>query len=148
MDTAKYRKYCTTIFNKCASIDDCYPNILKSLIAIQKKNQYKISVHFSIMYTWRVIALFLLCIQITYGAKRNLSYYDSIWKKKQAECKETIECRKYVPDEAMNCVNRCISEKCFGLVYEEPLEDGEIDIERQRKFTSCLRDELKKKKMK
>jgi len=49
----------------------------------------------------------------------------------------------------MNCINSCTSEKCFNLLYiDEPLEDGEIDVDRQRKFTTCLRDEVKRKKLK
>jgi len=44
-----------------------------------------------------------------------------------------------IPDEAMNCVNKCTSESCFSEVYYEPLEDGEIDQDRARLFVACLR---------
>jgi hypothetical protein len=48
-----------------------------------------------------------------------------------------------VPDEAANCVNSCTSPLCFGQVYGPEvggaLEDGEVDSERERKFTTCLR---------
>lgn len=39
----------------------------------------------------------------------------------------------------MNCVNKCTSESCFSEVYNEPLEDGEVDQERARLFVACLR---------
>ena len=98
---------------------------------------------------WEVIVVLFIQFQIVYGAKKNLSYYDNIWKRKQTECKESSACKKFIPDEAMNCINSCTSEKCFNLLYiDEPLEDGEIDVDRQRKFTTCLRDEVKRKKLK
>lgn len=49
-----------------------------------------------------------------------------------------------VPEEAMNCVNECISAQCNALIYaEEPLEDGEIDNVRDQKFRSCVFIELR-----
>jgi hypothetical protein len=54
-----------------------------------------------------------------------------------------------VPEEAYNCVNRCISSNCYGEVYaENPLEDGEIDSIRNREFTSCVRQEVRNEKYK
>jgi len=55
---------------------------------------------------------------------------------------EAEVCSHFVPDESYNCVNKCTSAACFSEIYEaNPLEDGEIDHERERLFTSCLRTE-------
>lgn len=66
---------------------------------------------------------------------------DRIWKGKKSSC-EKNECSKLAPEEAYNCVNKCISNDCFDEVYADNLlEDGEIDSARSRTFTSCVRQE-------
>lgn len=66
---------------------------------------------------------------------------DRVWKSKKSSC-EKDECSKLVPEEAYNCVNKCISQDCFDEVYADNLlEDGEIDSARSRTFTSCVRAE-------
>lgn len=68
---------------------------------------------------------------------------DRIWKQKKAKC-EKKECGRLVPEEAYNCVNQCVSPKCFGEIYaENPLEDGELDNARYRQFTGCVRLETR-----
>ena len=51
----------------------------------------------------------------------------------------------------MNCVNLCTSPMCFEEVYGESnggaLEDGEIDLDRKRKFETCLRKEEREKRL-
>lgn len=40
----------------------------------------------------------------------------------------------------MNCVFQCISSVCFDAVYaSDPLEDGEIDSNRERIFSKCVK---------
>jgi len=69
--------------------------------------------------------------------------YDRVWKSTKLAC-ERDDCGHLVPDEAMNCVNKCTSPKCFGDVFGPdkggPLEDGEVDYDRNRKFHTCLRN--------
>lgn len=66
---------------------------------------------------------------------------DRVWKGRKSVC-EKEECGKLVPEEAYNCVNKCISPDCFDEVYADNLlEDGEIDSARSRTFTSCVRGE-------
>jgi hypothetical protein len=44
-----------------------------------------------------------------------------------------------------NCVLRCASAKCYADVYaRDPLEEGEVDVERGRAFRACARDEFRK----
>jgi hypothetical protein len=51
-----------------------------------------------------------------------------------------------VPEEAYNCVNECTSKRCYDELYGQekggPLEDGEVDYERARLFTECVRKVL------
>ena len=45
---------------------------------------------------------------------------------------------------AENCVLGCISEACYGDIYAaDPLEEGEIDTVRGRKFRTCAKKELR-----
>ena len=53
-------------------------------------------------------------------------------------------CSYLIPEESMNCVQVCISPACYQSMYgDEPLEDGEIDIERAKRFETCAKEELK-----
>jgi hypothetical protein len=98
----------------------------------------------SVAITW---VFMLICCEYVFAAKKNMAFYDKIWKTTMDECKVSDECRVLHPDENMNCLNKCTSDKCYEKVYASmPLEDGEIDPERERVFRSCLRDEAKRKK--
>ena len=71
------------------------------------------------------------------------SKYDRAWKKKKKSC-ESSTCEELIPEEAYNCVNKCLSEECFRMIYQDnPLEDGEIDNARNRQFTQCMRNEMR-----
>ncbi|CAM9594026.1 unnamed protein product [Choristocarpus tenellus] len=60
---------------------------------------------------------------------------------------ERGECVHLVPLEAQNCVNRCISQECYESIYAaDPLEDGEIDTTRGKRFGSCARNNGRKSK--
>ena len=55
--------------------------------------------------------------------------------------------------ENMNCIFECISSACFEEIYApEPLEDGEIDLKRERLFVKCTKrleyEKFKRKRMK
>ena len=72
----------------------------------------------------------------------SVEQYDRLWRNRKKDC-ERDTCGHLIPDEAANCVNVCISQSCFNEVYGPEagggLEDGEIDTERERTFTTCLR---------
>ena len=45
---------------------------------------------------------------------------------------------------AENCALRCMSGTCYGQIYaDDPLEEGEIDTVRGRKFRNCVKKELR-----
>jgi len=68
---------------------------------------------------------------------------DREWKSKKRLC-ERSQCSHLVPEEAYNCVNECLSPGCFDEIYAaDPLEDGEIDRERSKRYLTCVRLEAK-----
>lgn len=57
---------------------------------------------------------------------------------------ERDTCADLIPEENMNCVNKCLSQACFESIYQSaPLEDGEIDLRRAREFEKCALEELR-----
>ena len=57
---------------------------------------------------------------------------------------EMEACIRFLPEEAMNCVQLCISPNCYERVYGgNPLEDGELDIDRAQQFELCVKEEMK-----
>uniref|UniRef100_A0A7S1VMC4 Uncharacterized protein n=1 Tax=Grammatophora oceanica TaxID=210454 RepID=A0A7S1VMC4_9STRA len=60
---------------------------------------------------------------------------------------EREDCAHIIPEEAMNCINKCVSEQCFTEIYAAiPLEDGEIDLRRAREFDKCAKYEEKEQR--
>ncbi len=76
----------------------------------------------------------------------NVAINDRVWKQKMSDC-ETNVCNQKVREEAINCINQCTSHTCYDKIYaSNPLEDGEIDYDRNRKFTACLREQVNEEK--
>mmetsp|Transcript_12883 Transcript_12883/g.19014 ORF Transcript_12883/g.19014 Transcript_12883/m.19014 type:complete len:172 (-) Transcript_12883:45-560(-) len=74
-------------------------------------------------------------------AKSRRRKHDRNYRIKKKECEKNT-CGHLISDEAQNCVFECISPECFKKIYaEEPLEDGEIDVVRQKQFQTCYRTE-------
>lgn len=49
------------------------------------------------------------------------------------------------PSRLENCALRCASAMCYDEVYgSDPLEEGEVDVERGRAYRTCARGELRK----
>jgi Domain of unknown function (DUF4787) len=55
-------------------------------------------------------------------------------------------CGDLIPEESHACVSRCMSLFCYEQVYgSNPLEDGEVDVERGRAFEACVyQNEIRK----
>lgn len=67
---------------------------------------------------------------------------------------QRIQCERqclleWVPEEAMNCVHTCRSPTCFEKLYgKDPLEPGQVDMERADLFDKChLSEILERKKL-
>ena len=44
----------------------------------------------------------------------------------------------------MNCIFQCSSPACYEKIYApNPLEDGEVDLDRARQFEECAEEEIK-----
>ena len=49
------------------------------------------------------------------------------------------------PSALENCALRCASAACYERTYaSDPLEEGELDVERGREYRTCARDELRR----
>lgn len=49
------------------------------------------------------------------------------------------------PSALENCALRCASAACYDRTYaSDPLEEGEVDVERGRAYRTCARDELRR----
>ena len=63
------------------------------------------------------------------------------WRLRKSQC-EAEDCSHFIPEEGYNCVHNCTSPACYEKIYSaQPLEDGEVDFDRYRKFVECLRSE-------
>jgi hypothetical protein len=92
------------------------------------------------MFLYVVLASFLLFVSIQ-GKGNSAVRRDRAWKAKKAECEEN-SCSHLIVEESYNCVYKCTSPNCFEQIYSDsPLEDGEIDYDRERDYISCLRKE-------
>ena len=60
---------------------------------------------------------------------------------RKRECE--TECLHEHDDHRPNCIMRCQSEACYTEVYAEELEPGEIDLQRQRAFQTCITNEAR-----
>ena len=90
-----------------------------------------------------MLTMAILFAATVHGRKNSQTKQDKVWKDRRTKCQKQT-CIQFIPEEAYNCVNNCTSSTCFDEVYGDmPLEDGEIDKERSRKFTNCLRKEVK-----
>ena len=77
------------------------------------------------------------------SSKRRKRRTSRTWKVRIRECEEGA-CAHLIAEEGMNCVHRCASAACYDEVYAaEPLEDGEVDTERDALFKSCMVAEAK-----
>jgi len=90
-----------------------------------------------------LVLLMFAAFVLVRGKRKN---QEKIWKKRKKLCEQET-CADLNVDERMNCVNYCISDSCFGEVFGDtvggPLEDGEIDTKRNRRFMTCVRGEAR-----
>jgi hypothetical protein len=92
----------------------------------------------------KVLALLiqlLLCAILAFSRTNIHNKFEKSYRSKKTNC-ENVNCAHLIPAEAYNCVNLCLSSLCYNEVYaESPLEDGEIDLNKNRLFLACLKKE-------
>ena len=71
---------------------------------------------------------------------------ENLWRNRKITC-ERDTCRHLIKEESYNCVNSCVSRSCYEEIYGKmPLEDGEIDLHREKAFSICVNNEFKRLK--
>ena len=94
----------------------------------------------------RAAALLLLFVAWPCEAKRRK--HNSVQSPHVAGRKRECEadCASVHEYEQQNCVLRCQSEACYSQIYlPEELEPGEIDVQRQRQFQTCITTEARER---
>ena len=80
--------------------------------------------------TITILGLILLAQDVS--AKSSNSQVDRVTNRKRGTC-ETSECGHLHYLENTNCVNQCVSRKCYDDIYKgKELEDGEINAAQER----------------
>mmetsp|Transcript_3906 Transcript_3906/g.6018 ORF Transcript_3906/g.6018 Transcript_3906/m.6018 type:complete len:130 (-) Transcript_3906:71-460(-) len=94
-----------------------------------------------------VLILFLLPELVSAKPKKKNRALENLYNARITHC-ETGECGHLILEESMNCVTKCVSEQCYKEVKydEEPLEDGEVDMNRAILFAQCVRNEILKER--
>mmetsp|Transcript_92634 Transcript_92634/g.135398 ORF Transcript_92634/g.135398 Transcript_92634/m.135398 type:complete len:124 (-) Transcript_92634:204-575(-) len=96
-----------------------------------------------------VVLVFLLSLTIILPAnaapkKGPRSNADRELRTRRNECEKDV-CTGLSGEGKMTCAYRCISPECFDEVYaKDEIEEGEVDTERGRQFSSCFRKSHKK----
>ena len=87
-------------------------------------------------------------VEASSAAKRRNKKFEKEFRILQNACAlEKTKCGSLIPEENLNCVNLCISSKCYDSIFaQSPLEDGEVDYFRERAFKKCASYEMKRKR--
>ena len=89
-----------------------------------------------------LIILFLLPKLVEAKRKKTPPKRTVIEARKLRNLCENEVCGAYLVEENLNCVSICLSPACYEKVYgENPLEDGELDFERAKRFDECFLEE-------
>lgn len=105
-----------------------------------------------------IVAVLLVCILgAAVGAKSTAkkgprSNADRELRTRRSECERDV-CQGLANEAKLTCTYRCVSPDCYEEIYaKDEIEEGEVDTERGRLFSSCFRrlhkketEELKKK---
>ena len=69
------------------------------------------------------------------------SHLENKYHSRFNKCNMQTECANFELSARQNCVLKCISAKCYQIIYApNPLEDGEID-QRLHSFKGCYSEE-------
>ncbi|CAG9322710.1 unnamed protein product [Blepharisma stoltei] len=87
----------------------------------------------------KLIGLLIIILLLTHTDGAKAKFKDM--KIRKNECLNYDACKF---DKTENCLNRCLSEKCYLEFYgNSPLEEGQVDREKYRVFNECLKNEEK-----
>ncbi|KNA14027.1 hypothetical protein SOVF_111260 isoform C [Spinacia oleracea] len=94
---------------------------------------------------WLVLSLHISYLMTAVDAKSGRPITDAEIRMKKDECYTDIEsglwgfdCKVSITAKE-NCALRCLSPRCYELVYEsDPLEEGEKDVIRNQEYKYCM----------
>jgi hypothetical protein len=111
--------------------------------AVQTQSSYYLLLAVKILLV--LLILFMLPRFVTSSSRERRKRSELQLRSIRWDCQnENSECALQIPEESLNCVNQCISPVCYTEIYAEmPLEDGEVDLVRAKKFESCVHEELR-----
>jgi hypothetical protein len=115
---------------------------------MQSAPQQKQSSSYYLLLIVKVLLVLIILLwlpKLVYGEPRHR--HKRILLKLRAmryDCQNEGDCSRLIPEESLNCVNECISPACYAQIFQsQPLEDGEVDIERAKAFDDCVQEELR-----
>ncbi|KAL4467538.1 hypothetical protein ABPG72_004606 [Tetrahymena utriculariae] len=96
------------------------------------------------MRSFRILIVFLLLSLIVQAQNKNKNEFERFFKERQRICQDIntppYGCKGIPFDFSLNCINKCVSNKCFNDYYgQNPLLPGEQDSKRERDFKVCVR---------
>ncbi|XP_021735559.1 uncharacterized protein LOC110702187 isoform X2 [Chenopodium quinoa] len=97
------------------------------------------------LFLWLVLSLHILYFTTAVDAKSGHRITDAEIRMKKDECYADIEsglwgldCKTSIIAKE-NCALRCLSPRCYELVYEsDQLEEGEKDLIRSQEYKYCM----------
>jgi hypothetical protein len=101
------------------------------------------------MLYWLVVMALFVTVQSKKQNRggNNVTQQDKVWRSRKSDCQAST-CSHLPFHESYNCVNECVSSKCYQSIYAaNPLEDGEVDPFRDRDFVRCVRLEQKERNL-
>jgi hypothetical protein len=75
-------------------------------------------------------------------SKKKRKRYDLQLRNLRVDCAKEV-CKAMIAEESMNCVFICMSPSCYDKVFENPLEDGEINLVLGKEFDECVRQDFR-----
>lgn len=118
------------------------------IIRVQKKTSNRfILLVVKILLVLLILLLLPKLVQsrskVNYRQKKQRRRAEVVLTDARMTCEMDV-CVSLLPEEAMNCIQVCLSPACYQDIYgEEPLENGEIDVDRAKRFEICVKEEMR-----
>lgn len=113
------------------------------MVTKKKPQETPVWVVFAVKILLVLVILFMLPKLVDADSSRRRRRNEFEIRTLRTDCAKNV-CSRWIPEESLNCIFLCVSPACYDEVYGlEPLEDGEIDLERSRLFHNCVKQELR-----
>lgn len=113
---------------------------------VESSSNYYMVLFVKILFV--LVILFMLPSMVDGGRRkrekrnRRANTVSGIVHRKRQSCE--ADCMEHIiyAEEAMNCIQECVSSTCFQEIYETPLEPGEIDLDKANRLQNCAKQEV------